>query len=272
MSNEIANQLLARVRSEMVRNITMVKKQLTEWLERPESGGINSFCELLAEVSGGLALLEKNNATELSNVIQKSVKVLNDKFHQKKITGAQFSEIGAEIASGLLLLNSYIEKLGNEQPSDERNISEAVVAIDSIISGNGLVHIQAQPNIDRETYQALAAKVTEVIETSRNQIEQYRLNPDKQFNLETLIGHNKNLISLFEVLNLKAPQLLLNQINQMLKEQLSESQWIDIAEAMILVEDALQYTDGLSQERVENYQEAIDAQIHHSRAIEVQIY
>ena len=41
MATEIGNQLLARVRDEMGRNIATIKRQLIEWLERPEAGGID---------------------------------------------------------------------------------------------------------------------------------------------------------------------------------------------------------------------------------------
>ena len=57
MATEIGNQLLARVRDEMGRNIATIKRQLIEWLERPESGGIEILRDKLAEISGGLSLI-----------------------------------------------------------------------------------------------------------------------------------------------------------------------------------------------------------------------
>lgn len=269
MSNEIANQLLVRVQNEMAHNITTVKKQLIEWLERPESGGVDAFAEQLSEVSGGLALLNRNNAAQLCTVLADSVKTLDDKYRDKTVQESEFSEIGAEIASGLLLLNDYITRLSFVEPTDERLLNEAAQAIESILAGNGIAAITVQPKIDRETYQALSAKVTEVLETSRNQIEQYGVHANKQFDVTSVIGHNKNLISLFEVLDLKAPQLLLKQINQMLGEQLSESQWIDIAEAMILVEETLKHAQSEAED-VADYRSAITEQSTYSRSLEIQ--
>ena len=269
MSNEIANQLLVRVQNEMAHNITTVKKQLIEWLERPESGGVDAFAEQLSEVSGGLALLNRNNAAQLCAVLADSVKTLDDKYRDKTVQESEFSEIGAEIASGLLLLNDYITRLSFIEPTDERLLNEAAQAIESILAGNGVAAITVQPKIDRETYQALSAKVTEVLETSRNQIEQYGVHANKQFDVTSVIGHNKNLISLFEVLDLKVPQLLLKQINQMLDEQLSESQWIDIAEAMILVEETLKHAQ-YEAEDVADYRSAITEQSAYSRSLEIQ--
>ena len=269
MSNEIANQLLVRVQNEMAHNITTVKKQLIEWLERPESGGVDAFAEQLSEVSGGLALLNRNNAAQLCAVLADSVKTLDDKYRDKTVQESEFSEIGAEIASSLLLLNDYITRLSFIEPTDERLLNEAAQAIESILAGNGVAAITVQPKIDRETYQALSAKVTEVLETSRNQIEQYGVHANKQFDVTSVIGHNKNLISLFEVLDLKVPQLLLKQINQMLDEQLSESQWIDIAEAMILVEETLKHAQ-YEAEDVADYRSAITEQSAYSRSLEIQ--
>ena len=43
MASELGNQLLARVQDEMARNIATIKRQLIEWLERPESGGVEAL-------------------------------------------------------------------------------------------------------------------------------------------------------------------------------------------------------------------------------------
>jgi len=53
MASELGNQLLARVQDEMARNIATIKRQLIEWLERPESGGVEALREHMAEISGG---------------------------------------------------------------------------------------------------------------------------------------------------------------------------------------------------------------------------
>ena len=52
MASELGNQLLARVQDEMARNIATIKRQLIEWLERPESGGVEALREHMAEISG----------------------------------------------------------------------------------------------------------------------------------------------------------------------------------------------------------------------------
>ena len=62
MASELGNQLLARVQTEMARNIATIKRQLIEWLERPESGGVDALRESMAEISGGLSLMEQEEA------------------------------------------------------------------------------------------------------------------------------------------------------------------------------------------------------------------
>ena len=69
MASELGNQLLARVQTEMARNIATIKRQLIEWLERPESGGVDALRESMAEISGGLSLMEQEEAVALAEAI-----------------------------------------------------------------------------------------------------------------------------------------------------------------------------------------------------------
>ncbi|MDO4642295.1 MAG: Hpt domain-containing protein [Cardiobacteriaceae bacterium] len=270
MAGELGNQLLARVQDEMVRNISTAKRQLIEWLERPESGGVGALRENLSEVSGGLSLLGRNEAVNLVETIAASVESLNHTVTQNGVTPS-FVENGAEIASGLLVLSDYIERLDHITENQKKAVEQATEAVKSIATeGADKIPVSAQPFINRDTYLALSAKVNEIIETSRNQIEHHARNPSAPFNVESIIGHNKNLIHLFEVLNLQTPQLLLKQINQMLAEQLSDKQWIDVAEAMILVQETLRQLDKDKKvKQASNYQEALQLQSEHSRQLEI---
>ena len=271
MATEIGNQLLARVRDEMGRNIATIKRQLIEWLERPESGGIEILRDKLAEISGGLSLMEQGEAVALADAIIAGVTDLSQGVAQHGVDAA-FAGHGAEIAAGLLVLTDYIERLDHLSEHNRQAVIQATEAVKSIAAADkDTVHVAAQPFISKETYQALAAKINEVIETSRNQIEEYIRNPDAPLNTATIIEANKNLISFFAVLELKTPQALLQQINQQISAQLSEQQWIDIAEAMILVQESLKQAEHDETIRqTDNFRDAVQAQAMHSRLLEVE--
>ena len=271
MATEIGNQLLARVRDEMGRNIATIKRQLIEWLERPESGGIEILRDKLAEISGGLSLIGQDEAVALADAIIAGVSDLSQGVAQHGVDAA-FPGYGAELAAGLLVLTDYIERLDHLSEHNRQAVIQATEAVKSIAAADkDTVHVAAQPFISKETYQALAAKINEIIETSRNQIEEYIRNPEAPFNTTTIIEANKNLISFFAVLELKTPQALLQQINQQISAQLSEQQWIDIAEAMILVQESLKHAEHDETIRqTDNFRDAVQAQAAHSRLLEVE--
>ena len=271
MATEIGNQLLARVRDEMGRNIATIKRQLIEWLERPESGGIEILRDKLAEISGGLSLMGQGEAVALADAIIAGVTDLSQGVAQHGVDAA-FAGHGAELAAGLLVLTDYIERLDHLSEHNRQAVIQATEAVKSITAADkDTVHVAAQPFISKETYQALAAKINEIIETSRNQIEEYIRNPEAPFNIATIIEANKNLISFFAVLELKTPQALLQQINQQISAQLSEQQWIDIAEAMILVQESLKHAEHDETIRqTDNFRDAVQAQAAHSRLLEVE--
>ena len=271
MATEIGNQLLARVRDEMGRNIATIKRQLIEWLERPESGGIDILRDKLAEISGGLSLMGQDEAVALADAIIAGVTDLSQGVAQHGVD-AVFAGHGAEIAAGLLVLTDYIERLDHLSEHNRQAVIQATEAVKSIAAADkDTVHVAAQPFISKETYQALAAKINEIIETSRNQIEEYIRNPDAPFNTATIIEANKNLISFFAVLELKTPQALLQQVNQQISAQLSEQQWIDIAEAMILVQESLKHAEHDETIRqTDSFHDAVQAQAAHSRLLEVE--
>ena len=271
MATEIGNQLLARVRDEMGLNIATIKRQLIEWLERPESGGIEILRDKLAEISGGLSLIGQDEAVALADAIIAGVSDLSQSVAQHGVDAA-FAGHGAELAAGLLVLTDYIERLDHLSEHNRQAVIQATEAVRSIAAADkDTVHVAAQPFISKETYQALAAKINEIIETSRNQIEEYIRNPEAPFNTTTIIEANKNLISFFAVLELKTPQALLQQINQQISAQLSEQQWIDIAEAMILVQESLKHAEHDETIRqTDNFRDAVQAQAAHSRLLEVE--
>ena len=271
MATEIGNQLLARVRDEMGLNIATIKRQLIEWLERPESGGIEILRDKLAEISGGLSLIGQDEAVALADAIIAGVSDLSQSVAQHGVDAA-FAGHGAELAAGLLVLTDYIERLDHLSEHNRQAVIQATEAVKSIAAADkDTVHVAAQPFISKETYQALAAKINEIIEASRNQIEEYIRNPEAPFNTTTIIEANKNLISFFAVLELKTPQALLQQINQQISAQLSEQQWIDIAEAMILVQESLKHAEHDETIRqTDNFRDAVQAQAAHSRLLEVE--
>ena len=271
MATEIGNQLLARVRDEMGRNIATIKRQLIEWLERPESGGIDILRDKLAEISGGLSLMGQDDAVALAEAISAGVAALSQGVAQHGVD-ASFAGHGAEIAAGLLVLTDYIERLDHLSEYNRQSVIQATAAVTSITAvGQDAVHVAARPFISKETYQALAAKINEVIETSRNQIEEHIRNPEAPFNTANIIEANQNLKSFFAVLDLKTPQSLLQQINERIKPGLGEAQWIDIAEAMILVQESLKHAEHDETIRqTDNFSEAVQAQAAHSRLLEVE--
>ena len=269
MANKLGNQLLTRVQNEMARNIADIKRQLSEWLERPESGGIETLRKSMAEISGGLSLMEQNEAVELADAIITGIEGLDPNVNENGVTDV-FAEQGAEIASGLLILADYIERLGHSSSSHKESVVQAATAIRTMLGNGEKIRVVAQPFISQDTYQALATEVNKIIEAARNQLEQHVRSPNSVFNAEAIINANHDLISLFQILNLQTPQSLLKQINQMLLTPLSEKQWIEVAEAMILVQETLkQLQENVVAEQVDDYQDAVHAQITHSRQLEI---
>ena len=269
MASELGNQLLARVQTEMARNIATIKRQLIEWLERPESGGVDALRESMAEISGGLSLMEQEEAVALAEAIVAGVESLDQGVNEHGVN-ASFADKGAEIASGLLVLADYIERLDHISDTQKQSVMQATAAVKTLLAGGEKIQVTTQPFISRETYQALANEVNKIIEIARNQIEQHIRNPEAPFNAEGIAGQNEDLIHLFELLELKTPQLLLAQVNQKLGESLTDAQWIEVAEALILVQETLkQLQEDSTGKTANNYAEALQAQAEHSRQLEI---
>ena len=269
MASELGNQLLARVQTEMARNIATIKRQLIEWLERPESGGVDALRESMAEISGGLSLMEQEEAVALAEAIVAGVESLDQGVNEHGVN-ASFADKGAEIASGLLVLADYIERLDHISDTQKQSVMQATAAVKTLLAGGEKIQVTTQPFISRETYQALANEVNKIIEVARNQIEQHIRNPEAPFNAEGIAGQNEDLIHLFELLELKTPQLLLAQVNQKLGESLTDAQWIEVAEALILVQETLkQLQEDSTGKTANNYAEALQAQAEHSRQLEI---
>ncbi|MFC2406289.1 MAG: Hpt domain-containing protein, partial [Cardiobacterium sp.] len=269
MASELGNQLLARVQAEMARNIATIKRQLIEWLERPESGGVDALRESMAEISGGLSLMEQEEAVALAEAIVAGVESLDQGVNEHGVN-ASFADKGAEIASGLLVLADYIERLDHISDTQKQSVMQATAAVKTLLAGGEKIQVTTQPFISRETYQALANEVNKIIEVARNQIEQHIRNPEAPFNAEGIAGQNEDLIHLFELLELKTPQLLLAQVNQKLGESLTDAQWIEVAEALILVQETLkQLQEDSTGKTANNYAEALQAQAEHSRQLEI---
>ena len=271
MASELGNQLLARVQDEMARNIATIKRQLIEWLERPESGGVEALREHMAEISGGLSLMGQTEAVALAEAIVAGVEALNQSVSEQGVNAA-FAEKGAEIASGLLVLADYIERLDHISDNHKQSVAQATAAVKGLSSDAGeKIQVTTQPFISRETYQALANEVNKIIETSRNQIEQHIRNLDAPFNATNIIAQNEGLIQVFAILALQTPQLLLQQANQMLAQDLSYAQWIEVAEALILVQETLkQLPETQTAPAANNYADAMQVQIAHSRQLEIE--
>ena len=270
MASELGNQLLARVQDEMARNIATIKRQLIEWLERPESGGVEVLRENMAEISGGLSLMGQTEAVALAEAIVAGVEALNQSVSEQGVNAA-FAEKGAEIASGLLVLADYIERLDHISDNHKQSVAQATAAVKGLADGGEKIQVTTQPFISRETYQALANEVNTVIETSRNQIEQHIRNLDAPFNAENIIAQNEGLIQIFAILTLKTPQLLLQQANQMLAKDLSYAEWIEVAEALILVQETLkQLPETQTAPTANNYADAVQVQVAHSRQLEIE--
>ena len=270
MASELGNQLLARVQDEMARNIATIKRQLIEWLERPESGGVEALREHMAEISGGLSLMGQTEAVALAEAIVAGVEALNQSVSEQGVN-ATFAEKGAEIASGLLVLADYIERLDHISDNHKQSVAQATAAVKGLADGGEKIQVTTQPFISRETYQALANEVNTVIETSRNQIEQHIRNLNAPFNAENIIAQNEGLIQIFAILTLKTPQLLLQQANQMLAKDLSYAEWIEVAEALILVQETLkQLPETQTAPTANNYADAVQVQVAHSRQLEIE--
>ena len=270
MASELGNQLLARVQDEMARNIATIKRQLIEWLERPESGGVEALRENMAEISGGLSLMGQTEAVALAEAIVAGVEALNQSVSEQGVNAA-FAEKGAEIASGLLVLADYIERLDHISDNHKQSVAQATAAVKGLADGGEKIQVTTQPFISRETYQALANEVNTVIETSRNQIEQHIRNLDAPFNAENIIAQNEGLIQIFAILTLQTPQLLLQQANQMLAKDLSYAEWIEVAEALILVQETLkQLPETQTAPTANNYADAVQVQVAHSRQLEIE--
>jgi len=144
MASELGNQLLARVQAEMARNIATIKRQLIEWLERPESGGVDALRESMAEISGGLSLMEQEEAVALAVAIVAGVESLDQGVNEHGVN-ASFADKGAEIASGLLVLADYIERLDHISDTQKQSVMQATAAVKTLLAclAKQAVHLTA---------------------------------------------------------------------------------------------------------------------------------
>ncbi len=272
MTIKLGNQLLAKVQEEMAANISAIKKQLVEWLERPESGGINITIEKFREIGGGLALLRQEEVSQLVNVLVEGLDYLSGEVGAGHLSedDLRFHEIGAEVAAGLLIVEDYISHLGAVRPLEREAVGAAHKTLKDLLENKGASEesLGQRPTITKETYRALTNQINELFETNKHQIDQQVRSPEANFNINNLKNSNGDLIRVFELLNLSSPRLLLSKVNEMIKPNLSESQWVEIAEAMLLVEKSLlQLEDDGG--RSSNLDEARQEQIKHSRQLEV---
>ena len=272
MTIKLGNQLLAKVQEEMAANISAIKKQLVEWLERPESGGINITIEKFREIGGGLALLRQEEVSQLVNVLVEGLDYLSGEVGAGHLSedDLRFHEIGAEVAAGLLIVEDYISHLGAVRPLEREAVGAAHKTLKDLLENKGASEesLNQRPTITKETYRALTNQINELFETNKHQIDQQVRSPEANFNINNLKNSNGDLIRVFELLNLSSPRLLLSKVNEMIKPNLSESQWVEIAEAMLLVEKSLlQLEDDGG--RSSNLDEARQEQIKHSRQLEV---
>ena len=53
---KIANQLLGKIQNEMGQNIVDTKKNLIEWLERPETANVSVVSTKIKDINGALVL------------------------------------------------------------------------------------------------------------------------------------------------------------------------------------------------------------------------
>ena len=148
MASELGNQLLARVQAEMARNIATIKRQLIEWLERPESGGVDALRESMAEISGGLSLMEQEEAVALAEAIVAGVESLDQGVNEHGVN-ASFADKGAEIASGLLVLAGYIERLDHISDTQKQSVMQATAAVKTLLAGGEKIQVTTQPFIIR---------------------------------------------------------------------------------------------------------------------------
>ncbi len=276
MHNEIANQLLVQVQNEMVKNVEIVKKHLIEWLERPESGGVEFFCEQLIEVSGALFLLGRGKPAKFSQLLSENIEKLDIKFREGELDKSAFSLIGAEMASGLLLLEEYVIHLGVPAAYADEQLVASAKAIGAMVLGRDKTPFTVQNlRVDEKTYIALSAKVSEVVGVVKNQVEQYSTFRDEDnINTDALIKNNNELVGIFSILKLNAPQILLKEVNNLLLEPLTNVRWLDVAEAMLLVDGALKnYTGSANQSVVEtDLDSAVSTQVGIVRDFEVRSF
>lgn len=272
MNSGISQQNIAQVQEEIARNISQVKNRLNEWLVRPQSGGIDVLADPIQEMSGALLIIGKTDAATLASYIWQVIEVLKnhvDDYAQGKTDF--FDDVGENVAISLLILEDYVNHLGNVSKVETDNVASANAGLLEVIENKGGaagLNLAQSPQIYANTYAALAEEIRQLSSEMRSRIEQ-AIERKKGLNAELLIEENNRLIGIFDLLNLAAPKILLSHVNELFASASSETDWINLAEAIILVEESLKDINIEENNSVQTLIEARNLQIRHSRLLKV---
>lgn len=258
--NKIAKQVLLRLQEEMVQNIA-IKTQLVEWLEKPEIGGCDVFCAKLTELSGALLMLQRNGASKLADTLISAVKMLDEEHRNETLKPETAAVLVSRISTGVISLSDYIDTCVDDEDSDHL-LKIADGLLDTSESGQTF---KVQTSIDSDTYRIISERINELVSSSKNEVEKFYAAKADNINPDVLLGNGNNLLTIFNILNLQAPRLLVEKINAYVQSHSLTEKWSEIAEVLLLTEDVLNEFSP-SDEKVASYEAALEYQVLHSKA------
>ena len=258
--NKIAKQVLLRLQEEMVQNIA-IKTQLVEWLEKPEIGGCEVFCAKLTELSGALLMLQRNGASKLADTLISAVKMLDEEHRNETLKPETAAVLVSRISTGVISLSDYIDTCVDDEDSEH-----LLKIADGLLNTNETGQaFKVQTQIDSETYRIISERINELVSSSKNEVEKFYAAKADNINPDVLLGNGNNLLTIFNILNLQAPRLLVEKINAYVQSHSLTEKWSEIAEVLLLTEDVLNEFSP-SDEKVASYEAALDYQVLHSKA------
>lgn len=236
MRKMIANQLLVRIQKEMQTNIKGVENELSEWLERPESGGVETTIAKMAEVEGGLYLLGDKKAAQLSKTIQTSLHALQEGLNST-FTAPQFQHIGYEIAKAVIVLADYVNTL-SQGDSQHQNIAERSTYLADLLTHPDAPSFQETPWIAYQTAETIAAHLRSILTQCEINVEYLTNKPDTNLQVK-LLADAQGVLAYAQLLQWNSLTMLITEMMAEVKNAGNYDDWFRVAQLLLLSQSAL---------------------------------
>ncbi|UJF25295.1 Hpt domain-containing protein [Suttonella sp. R2A3] len=274
MANSMDGKLLSSVKNEIITNIADVRERVDQWLLRPESIAVEPITARLNEVAGSLMLLQRHHSAQLAQKL--SALMSHFSALSRDDLQQQLAESSQDIAISILVLSDVIDEIDHPEDAVKKHIEDALLQVGQLLRGEDQKageELFADVSASHQTLAVLAQEYRKIIDQHCVLIERHLDDQQVDLNIAKIIEDNNELSKVFALLEYEAPQLLLAKINERLaQESLDEAQWVDVAESMLLVRDALGATLAklsADSEKVGSYVDALQASTTGSRGLEV---